>query len=64
MDEHRRKFLIAKALWEFIAEDSKRPPERRSASDVDDMERILDEDYPAETSTLMRLEKHKNRHKQ
>ncbi len=61
MDQRRKDFLIAKALWEFVAEDGKKPTERQSRSDVDDMEAILDRDYSAETATLMRMEKFKDR---
>jgi hypothetical protein len=62
LDDSRKKFLIAKALWEFTAEDSKRPIERQSPNDVADMNAILDDEYPALLSTLMSLEPHKKRH--
>ncbi|GFE52566.1 hypothetical protein So717_43190 [Roseobacter cerasinus] len=61
MDEKRKRFLIAKALWEFVASDQDKPKERQSRSDVDDMEAILDADFPGEVATLMRLETYKDR---
>lgn len=61
IDEQRKRYLIAKALWEFVAENRKRPVERQAPSDVDDMEAILDGDYPAEVSTLIALEPYKAR---
>lgn len=59
--ERRKRFLIAKALWEFAATDGSKPFERQSRSDVDDMETILDRDYPNELATLIRLEDFKDR---
>lgn len=59
--ERRKKYLIAKALWEFIAQDGSKPIERQCRSDVQDMETILDCDYPAELSVLMRAEAFKDR---
>ena len=61
IDENRKRYLIAKALWEFVAENGKKSLERRAPNDVDDMEAILDQDYPAEVSTLIAMERHKER---
>ncbi|MDP2620288.1 MAG: hypothetical protein Q8P46_08935 [Hyphomicrobiales bacterium] len=61
INERRKNYLIAKALWEFIAQDGKKPSIRQNRNDVHDMEAILDSDYPAELSLLMRAEKFKDR---
>ncbi len=61
MDEQRKNLLIAKALWEFVAENGVKPIERQSPNDVDDMELILDQDYPSEVATLIQLEKYQDR---
>ena len=61
IDERRKNYLIAKALWEFIAQDGKKLSHRQNRNDVHDMEAILDSDYPAELSLLMRAEKFKDR---
>lgn len=42
MDDRRKRFLIAKALWEFVAENRNKPIERQAPNDADDMEAILD----------------------
>lgn len=61
MDDRRKRFLIAKALWEFVAAQRTLPPERQALSDADDIEAILGADYEAEVATLMNLEKYKRR---
>lgn len=57
----RKRYLIAKALWEFVAENRSKPIERQAPNDADDMEAILDADYPAEVATLIALEPFKKR---
>jgi len=57
----RKRYLIAKALWEFVAENRNKPVEQRAPNDADDMESILDADYPAEVATLIALEPFKKR---
>ncbi|MBZ0227721.1 MAG: hypothetical protein K8F58_04590 [Bauldia sp.] len=63
MDIHQRRkdYLIAKALWQFIAQDGNKPVERQCRNDVHDMEAILDCDYPNELSLLMKAEAFNNR---
>jgi len=63
MDIHpkRKSYLIASALWEYIANDRKKPEVRQNSSNVHDIEQILDEDYPAELDLLMRAERLKDR---
>jgi hypothetical protein len=61
VDERRKKYLIAKALWEFVAQDGSKPIERQCRNDVHDMEAILDGDYPNELSLLMKAERFKDR---
>ncbi len=61
IDERRKNYLIAKALWEFIAQDGHKSPERQCRNDVHDMEAILDCDYPNELSLLMKAERFKDR---
>ncbi len=59
--ERRKNYLIAKALWEFVAQDGHKPAERQCRNDVHDMEAILDGDYPNELSLLMKAERFKDR---
>jgi hypothetical protein len=61
IDERRKKYLIAKALWEFVAQDGNKPIERQCRSDVQDMETVLDRDYPAELEVLIKAERFKDR---
>lgn len=61
MDPRRKRYLIAKALWEFVAENRNKPIERQAPNDADDMEAILDIDYRAEVATLIALEPYKKR---
>lgn len=61
IDDRRKKYLIAKALWEFVAQDGSKPIERQCRSDVQDMETILDRDYPAELAVLIKAEAFKDR---
>ena len=61
IDERRKRYLIAKALWEFVGENRNKPVGRQAPNDADDMEAILDSDYPAEVSTLIALEPFKTR---
>ena len=61
IDERRKKYLIAKALWEFVAQDGNKPIKRQCRNDVQDMETILDRDYPAELAVLIKAERFKDR---
>lgn len=61
MDNRRKRYLIAKALWEFVAENRNKPVEQQAPNDADDMEAILDSNYPAEVATLIALEPFKRR---
>lgn len=61
MDDRRKRYLIAKALWEFVAENRKKSIEHQAPNDADDMEAILDADYPSEVTTLIALEPFKTR---
>ncbi|MFA5951996.1 MAG: hypothetical protein WC807_17115 [Hyphomicrobium sp.] len=61
MDNRRKRYLIAKALWEFVAENRSKPVEHQAPNDVDDMEAILDADFSAEVTTLIALEPFKGR---
>jgi len=61
IDERRKRYLIAKALWEFVADDRYKPIERQSPNDVDDMEAVLDTDYASEVATLIAMEPYKKR---
>lgn len=61
IDPRRKDYLIAKAMWEFIAQDVRRPPERQCRNDVQDIETILDRDYPRELALMMKAERFKDR---
>jgi len=61
IDERRKKYLIAKAIWGFVAQDGNKPGTQQCRSDVHDMETILDSDYPTELELLMRAEKFRDR---
>lgn len=61
MDQRRKDYLIAKALWESVAQDGKKPVHLQCRSDVHDMEAKLDNAYPSEADLLMRAETVKDR---
>ena len=57
----RKRYLIAQALWEFVANERKKPSIRQQTSNMYDMEEILDKEYADIVPMLIASEKHRQR---